>query len=450
MRILFLMILCFLISDTTYAQSEFKIENQKSRITIPFKLINNLIFVPIKLNGEELTFLLDTGVEQTVLFSLNENNEVQLNDVEIIKLKGLGNGNAINGYKSSNNKLAIKKFVDLNHSLYIVLDQEFNFSSHVGIPVNGILGYHFFKNHLVEINYSRSRIYVYAKDNKKKTKKLQKRYTKDSISLELNKPYVFKNITNKGKTKYSKLLIDTGNSDAAWIFNNESGKIPLPDIYLEDYLGRGFNGNVYGKRGRIDKIDFGGHVFEKALTNFPDSISTQSVNFVDHRVGSIGGEILSRFTLFFDYPNNAMYSSPNKTINDPFSFNMSGIEVVHAGLQWINEVYERSIGGIKIYTGSNATSSYKTLESENTKGMQVQFRLIPVFKVSNVRKESEAYKAGLRKDDRILKINNRHAERYTIQTIHELLKSEEGKTIEMQIERLGIEMKVEFKLKKVL
>ena len=450
MRLLFLLFFSFFISLPTFAQSEFKIAKKKCKVVIPFKLINNLIFVPIKLNGEELTFLLDTGVEETVLFSLDEKNEVQLNDVEVIKLKGLGSGEAINGYKSSNNKFEIKKFVDEKHSIYIVLDQDFNSSSHVGIPVNGILGYHFFKNHLVEINYSRKKIYVYAKDNQRNEKKLQKRYTKDSISLELNKPYVFKNITNKGKTKYSKLLIDTGNSDAAWVFNNESVKIPLPDNYLEDFLGRGFNGNVYGKRGRIDKLDFGGHVFEKALTNFPDSISTQSVNFVDHRVGSIGGEILSRFTLFVDYPNNAIYTLPNDTINDPFNFNMSGVEVEHAGLQWVNEVIQKQVSGIKVYTDSNATNSYKTGDNDTNRGIQVQFNLIPIFKISNVRKDSEAEKAGLKKGDRILKINNSSAERFTIQKIHELFKSEEGKTIEMQIERLGVEMKVTFKLKKVL
>jgi hypothetical protein len=32
-------------------------------------------------------------------------------------------------------------------SLYVILDEEFNISSHVGIPVNGVIGYHFFKDH---------------------------------------------------------------------------------------------------------------------------------------------------------------------------------------------------------------------------------------------------------------------------------------------------------------
>jgi hypothetical protein len=40
----------------------------------------------------------------------------------------------------------------INHLLYIIVDQNFNISSHVGIPVNGIIGSSVFNN-LFEINY---------------------------------------------------------------------------------------------------------------------------------------------------------------------------------------------------------------------------------------------------------------------------------------------------------
>lgn len=445
-----LILVSFLFFSTSYSQEGFQIKRNKSKVVIPFKLINNLIFIPIELNGEELTFLLDTGVDQTILFSLNEDNEVELNNVEVIKLKGLGNSNAINGYKSSNNTVTIKQLVDKNHTIYIVLDQEFNFSSHVGIPVNGILGYHFFKNNVIEIDYHKKKIYVYN-DNYKKRERLIKGLTKDSISIELNKPYILKSITSKGVTKKSKLLIDSGNSDAVWIFNHEKVKLPLPDLYLEDFLGRGFNGNVYGKRSRIDNIEFGGHIFKNALTNFTDSTSTQSVTFVDHRVGSIGGEILSRFKLILDYKNKLIYTEPNSTINDPFNFNMSGIEVEHAGLQWVKEERRADSGGIKILTDTNSGSNlYGTGNIESSNNLKTQFNLIPVFKIFSVRPNSEAEKTGLKKGDRIISINRTDASKFTIQKIHELLKSEEEKIIRMIVERNGVEIKVEFLLKKIL
>jgi len=64
--------------------------------------------------------------------------------VQKIKLRGLGDNEAIEGLKSSNNTLSFKGLIDRHHDVFIVLDQDFNFSSHIGIPVNGIIGYQFF------------------------------------------------------------------------------------------------------------------------------------------------------------------------------------------------------------------------------------------------------------------------------------------------------------------
>lgn len=65
-----------------FGQGDFVMENNATKVTIPFKLINNLIFIPIKVNGVELNFLLDSGVEETILFSMEEKQEVSFNNVE--------------------------------------------------------------------------------------------------------------------------------------------------------------------------------------------------------------------------------------------------------------------------------------------------------------------------------------------------------------------------------
>ena len=75
-----------------------------------------------------------------VLFSLDDKEEVSLYQLEKIKLRGLGTNEAVEAFKSSANKLETAGFVDNSHELYLILDQEFNFSSQVGIPVNGIIG----------------------------------------------------------------------------------------------------------------------------------------------------------------------------------------------------------------------------------------------------------------------------------------------------------------------
>lgn len=426
------------IAISTHAQSEFKFATNKKKVTIPFQLINNLMFIPVNLNGEELTFLLDTGVDETILFSLDETNEIELNHVESIKLKGLGKEDAIDAYKSSNNKLSVKQFVDNSHTVFIILDQEINFSSQVGIPVNGILGYNFFKDHLIKIDYKKRKVIIYS-DEDKKCKNQLKSYHKDSISLELNKPYVHLSIRKDNVKQKSKLLIDTGNSDALWLFKVKNDKIIYPNEVIDDYLGRGFSGSIYGKRGRLSAIEFGGVTINEPIATYPDSVSLKSVNFVKNRVGSIGGEIISRYTVFFDYKNNAIYTKPNAKIDEPFEYNMSGIEIQHSGLEWINEMVEEKTSGIKILSESDLGSNLK-----------VKFYLQPIFKVSNIRPNSPAEKAGLKIGDKITVIDNQNMQRMTIEKINNLLKSEEGKIITLEIERNKKPLKIKFQLKKIL
>ena len=429
-------------SICSFSQSEFQISNPKNKVIIPFKFINNLIFIPVSINGEELTFLLDTGVEQTILFSLDDKDEVKLFEIEKLKLRGLGSKEAIDSYKSSKNKVEIKDFIDFNHEIYIILDQEFNFSSQVGIPVNGILGYNFFKKHLVKIDYDRRNIVVYQQNHKIK-KNLQKRFKKNTITIEEKKPYCISTIRSNDKSIPSKLLIDTGNSDAVWVFANKTNKITLPKENIDDYLGRGFSGNVYGKRARIRSFEFGGKTFDFPLITYPDSTSIKSVNFVPNRIGSVGSAILSRFTIVLDYLNGVIYTKPNSNLKLPFQFNMSGIEVEHAGLEWVKQtIGDNQNQGIIIYTDASDQNLQNSLK--------IRFTLKPVFKIASVRVNSEAEKTGLKVGDRILEINNHSGHGFTIEMINALLKSEDGKTIEMKIERDNKTHKYKFQLKKII
>jgi hypothetical protein len=423
-------------------QSDFHLFNGKKKVVIPFKLINNLVFIPIKVNGEELTFLLDTGVEETVLFSLDDKEEIKFFQVEKIKLKGLGSKEAIDAYKSSKNILDAKGYVDASHELYLVLDQEFNFSSQVGIPVNGIIGYHFFKNHKVEINYDRRKVIVYEGSNPKIDQKLQRQFEENSMPIEEHKPYYYSTVSLNYKSLNSKLLLDTGNSDALWLFLHASKDYTKPAQTVHDFLGRGFSGDIYGLRGRVQQFDFGHQTFLNPISTFPDSVSVQRVNFVPNRVGSIGGEVLSRFDLVFDYPNQRLYSKPNRKVKDPFNYNMSGLEVQHAGLEWSNELVDSNTSGIKIFSNPN--------DERLQKGFQIRFVLKPVFTIFNVREGSTAQLAGLKKGDRILSLNGRNANEFTIERINELLKSGEGKPIDMEVERHGTVLAFRFLLKSIL
>lgn len=444
MRCCYSLLFFFIGLNSSFCQFGFHLKNDLKKVVIPFQMVNNLIFIPIDVNGETLTFLLDTGVEETVLFSLADKEEVSLRQLEKIKLRGLGTDEAVVAYKSSKNVLETAGFVDEEHELFLILDQEFNFSSQVGIPVNGIIGYHFFKNHLVEINYDQKKVIVYAETNTKIRKKLQKSYQREPISLDNNKPYYITNLINNEQLRPCKMLIDTGNSDAVWLFLSQAKDLQLPPKNISCFLGRGFSGNVYGQKARIKQFTFGNTIFQNPIGTFPDSTSLRSVNFVENRVGSLGGEVLSRFSVVFDYPNSHIFSKSNAKIKAPFQFNMSGLEVEHDGLEWVTQTYQDRGGSAAVYTAKQGNIEHV---QDNLK---IKFELKPVFRIFNVREGSPAQLAGLQTGDRIVSLNGKNAHYLTIEKINELLKSEDGRNILITVERKGIPFTYKFQLKSIL
>lgn len=425
-----------------YAQDGFHFVENSSKLSIPFKLINNLVFIPLNVNGVELTFLLDSGVEETILFGLEDKKEINLKNIEKISLKGLGSEDAIEGLKSTGNILSIKGMESTNHLLYIILNQDFNLSSHIGIPVNGIIGYSLFKKNLVEINYEKKRVFFY-KENDKNRNRIEKKYEKLPITIERSKPYVIANIKIDTAKVASKLLVDIGNSDAVWLFQHVSDEIKVPNKNYEDYLGKGFSGDVEGRRARISEFMISDFKFSNLIVAFPDSNSIKHVKMVPNRLGSVGGEILKRFNIVFDYANENIFLKKNKEYYAPFNYNKSGIEIRHSGMQWVKET-------VHLQTVSVLVDPYEPQMDKKASDFQYKFKLKPVYEIANIRKKSPAELSGLQMDDVIISINNIPANRYTLQQINSFLKTEEEKWITLEVERDGMRLKFRFQLTNIL
>lgn len=417
-----ILLLCYSLS---FSQDGFEFSNSKKTV-IPFKLINNLLFIPVNINGVDLTFLLDSGVNETILFSL-DNKEINFNEVEKIKFSGLGESMDIIGLKSEDNVVRVgTHYTDTAHTIFIILDESINFSSHVGIPVNGIIGYHFFKNHQIEINYITKKITVY--NSEKTFAKRQKRFTEFPITIENNKPYMMTDVEMTNKKVSSKMLVDLGNSDAVWLFPKliENFEYNRPNI--DDYLGRGLNGDIFGKRSRIHALYLGKYSFEQPLTAMPDKYSIQNLKLVPQRKGSIGSDILRRFTVVFDFPHKKIFLKKNKYFDDPFQFNSSGLDIQQDGMTWEKDL-------VVIETKKNTTNREGVEVFGQTERFQYNFVLKPKFTVAGCRKDSPCFLAGIRKNDQLISINKKTVGDMSMQKIHDYFKEEDGTRILLEIER---------------
>ncbi len=425
----------------TLSFSQLKWNTNKDKITLPFELTHNLIIVDVVINDVDLKMILDTGSEKNILFSFPEKDSIEFYSPKIIRVRGLGYGEYLEAIVSSKNKFSIEKefLIDENFEILLVTEHNIGLINKLGIPINGVLGSSFFKNFLVEINYSRQKIILHRNKDKIKSK-INKKYRISKIDLIKNKPYINFEINNNDSVITTNLLFDTGLSDGLWLF--EDDKIKCSDVYFTDFLGKGLGGDIMGKKSRVKKLKINNFELKDALVSFPDSNSVESLNLVKDRKGSIGGEILKRFNWFLDYENDFFYMKTNKFLNEPFDYNMSGIEIQHDGVDLVKEKYLKD---------KNENSGDKTFYlNENNENFSFKFYLKPSFVINSVRLNSPAYLAGVREGDKIVSINKRKAHTFTIQKINDLFQSEEGKRIKLEVEREGKIIEFEFFLKKIL
>jgi PDZ domain/Aspartyl protease len=443
MKKIFIFSFFFLISCiSTMAQGKFVLQSG-AQDKIKFKLINNLIVIPVEVNGVELTFLLDTGVSKSIIFNfLNLTEELKINQTELIYLRGLGEGGVVEALKSKNNILRIGKAISISQDLYAIFDPSLNFEPQLGIPIHGIIGYDFLKDFIVEINYSMKNIKIFNPDSYKE-KKCKKCKT---LKLEFHnkKPYVEADIVINNIDIPVKLLIDSGGSDALWLFEDKTKQIFSPKKYFEDFLGKGLSGNVYGKRSKIEAFLFSNFKLKKVNVSFPDSLSIVHAKKIEDRNGSLGGEILKRFNIILDYPNNRVILRKNKNFKDPFYYNKSGITLEHNGIRVVKEV-DKKIDSKKLGIDTESISTFKMFAPGHYK-----YSIAPAFTIVELRKNSTAHKAGLQVGDVVLSINNRNAHEFTIEEVTQLFYGEDGSRIKLLIDRKGVQMRFQFQLKSLL
>lgn len=440
MKLVISIVLLITLQVTSYSQTNFLWNSKKNKIKIPFEFIQNLIIIDVNFNGIPLKMILDTGSDDTILFDLPQDTLLSnLDEKDKISIKGVGNGNVVSGYRLKNNLLSVNEYADSNFDVLFLPDQDISIINKLGLPINGIIGSRFFESYLVEIDYEHKLVILHREELKANDSRL-KRFNTLQVSLIKKKPYVKIPITLNDESQIFNVLFDSGLGDGLWLFENDTLKCNTD--FFNDFLGVGLSGEINGKRSRIDKIDFSGFALKKALVSYPDTTAFNQILVNNGRNGSIGGDVLKRFNWFLDYKNEKFYFKKNNLFSLPFEYNMSGIEIQHAGLQLINQI-------VRVQPPKRTANQNEIIFDDDLKFTQ-KFELKPIFSIHAIRKDSPAEKAGLQVGDKILKINNKQAHQLTMQWIMDLFQSKDGKWISILVERNGEQIKYKFQLKKIL
>ena len=442
-RRIFIVFFLLFISTNCFSQRDiFRFFSIQEEYKMPFKLINNLIIIPIEVNHSELNFLLDTGVSNTIMFNLEVKDSLKLRNIEKVRLRGLGEGEYLDAYKSTGNYFKMGKIVNGNHMIYLIPGKKFDLSSQMGTNISGIIGGDLFHDFIIDINYNTKRLHFYKPDGYTYSK-CKKCKTFD-LKFYKKKPYITLTIQpEKGVKTEVKLLIDSGGSDALWLFEKTSKDIKVPEKHFVDYLGKGLSGNIYGKRSKIHKITIGDYFFMNANVAFPDSSSVETAYRHKERDGTLGSEILKRFRIIFDYPNKKItFKKKSNFFKDPFLYNMSGMELSYSGTMLVREREQK--GSVDMRGTKRTTSTVIEIVYDYVYAFKKSYR------ITALRKESPAKNAGLALGDVILQINGKPAYTYKLEQITHMFSIKEGKQIRLLIDRDGEILSYAFRLKKML
>jgi hypothetical protein len=389
------LVICFH-GATTYAQVlGFALAEGQKKVQIPIQIHNNLIVVPVVLNDAlPLRFVVDTGVRTAILTQKSFSDILQLPYSRKYSISGPGGEKMIDAYVTNNVSLRLPGLNGKGHALLVLEEDYLELRNYLGVDVHGILGYELFSRFIVQIDYAKKIMTLYAPDRFHP----RKRFQSLPIRVEDTKPYVVAPLVMADNTTLSaKLLIDTGASHGLMLDTQSDERIVAPTKTVSSTIGRGLGGAISGKVGRVQSLQLGNISIPNVLANFPDANSYMDTlkSTAVFRNGSIGGEVLTRFTVVFDYPREQFFIKKNGDFKKPFYFNLSGITV-------------RAIGG-----------------------------KLDVFEIIEVQSQSAGERAGIQLGDRILAINNFDTEVLHLNNINSLLNSKPGKKVRLELLRNG-------------
>lgn len=407
------LLLVILTTQGTWAQQTqvlgFNITNGAKSAKFPFEIYNNLIVVPVILNNQlPLKFVLDTGVRTTILTEKTYSDILNLQYNRKYTIAGLGKEKLIEAYVTNNVSLTLPGVRGKGHAMLVLAEDYLEMPSYLGTHVHGIMGYELFSRFIVSINYD-SKVLTISDPKYFKPKKT---YESLNITIEDTKPYLKGKINyHNGKSLEVKLMIDSGASHGLLLDETSDARLVIPDNHVSSSLGRGLGGVLHGKVSRLKGFELTNNKkWEDIITTFPDegSFLDSLKSGVTYRNGSMGGEILSRFKVIFDFPNGTLYLKRGKEFKTPFSYDLSGLVLKATGA---------------------ALKTYEIVE---------------------VRDNSVGKKAGLMVGDVLISVNNQLTENLQLANVIALLNSKENKRLKVKYQR-GKEIKTSiFRLKSLI
>jgi len=283
---------------------------------VPIQVSGHLALVPVRVNGARPSwFLLDTT---RAVSSLDDVRAVALGLVS----PGSANSNStalpnaslgFPGLKITVPTLTLGSFDDL--------------CSRAGRVIQGILGADVLSHFVVVINYGRQTLQLYDP----KSFQYKGSGVKFQTQLAEGVPAIDGKFSVRHRgTLHGLFRIATAQPEAVRFSPSFAAAHRFSELDQKMILFSPLDSpnNFDDHLGRIQTLQFGKIAFQDPLAIFPGQSEHPSAAASSGVAGAIGGEILDRFTLILDYPEQFAILQPNPHFTDSFVADMSGLVLV--------------------------------------------------------------------------------------------------------------------------
>ncbi|KPL02430.1 MAG: hypothetical protein AMJ90_05835 [candidate division Zixibacteria bacterium SM23_73_2] len=377
-------------------EKDYEFLSGKSFVEIPFVLNSNHIHIPVVIGGAKaLNFLLDSGASIPILDTQTA-KDLGLEGVGKFEGRGVGEAtqevNLITLQKIRMDDLVIDSITAATVDLKPLNKYE-------GMPLEGVLGYDIFSRFVVKIDYADQKLTLYEPS----TFEYKGEGESFSITLENNHPHIKAIINGQYEGNF---VIDCGARSSLSLhtpFVQKHDLLAKAGKKIDAFSGIGIGGKVKGKITRMKSIQMGSFRISAPVTALA---SSEKGGFSSEKIdGNIGGGILKRFTVIFDYPKKLMILEPNLNFDYEDEFDMAGL--------WL------------------------TQENDTTR-------------VDYVIKDSPAYRVGIKEGDLVLEINGQQTKDLLLRDIRRILMAGGGTKVSLIIHSQGEEKRMDLTLEKLI
>jgi hypothetical protein len=301
--------------------TDFSMQNGKTSTTVPVELHENHVYIDVMLNGKgPYHFIFDTGGANIVDPAVAK----EIGAFGSGSLQGSGVGSQTEGF--SFGKVAKLQVGDavLTDQLFAIAPTRMGFGVSVGRPVDGLIGWEVLARFVSTFDYAG------------KSVTLSLPGAAPAAAGAHVVPFVFYGTQPQIACTIdgipSECTIDTGARDTITFmtpFTAAHPQIVPATLSAPGINGFGIGGPAIGRLGRIASIGIDDFTLPNLVADY--SSQTQGALAAPFVGANIGGNLLRRFTVTFDYNSGTMALVPNAALNEPDVYERSGLFLIRRG-----------------------------------------------------------------------------------------------------------------------